>query len=151
MQIIDFIVSYGAWAWIIAGLVLLGLELVIPGGFLLWLGIAGIITGLASMIQPISWPLQWGLFGILALVSIFVWLRFSRARPEVSDRPYLNRRADQLIGHEGTLDEPISGGFGRLTLGETIWRVSGPDMPAGQRVRIVGAQGAVLKVEPRET
>jgi membrane protein implicated in regulation of membrane protease activity len=147
MQIIEFIASYGAWSWIVAGLVFLALELLVPGGFLLWLGIAGIVTGLAAMVQPLPWPLQWGLFGILSLISIFAWVRFTRSRPQVSDRPYLNRRAEQLLGQEGVLEEPITGGFGRLSLGDTVWRVSGPDMPAGQRVRITGADGAVLKVE----
>ena len=46
MQVIDFIAAYGPWAWIVAGLVLLALELIVPGGFLLWMGISGIITGL---------------------------------------------------------------------------------------------------------
>ena len=147
MQIVDFLLAYGPWAWIIAGLILLALELVIPGGFLLWLGIAGIVTGLAAMIQPISLPMQWGLFGVLSLIAIFAWLRFFRARPQVTDRPYLNRRAERLVGREAVLDDPVSGGYGRLVLEDTVWRVAGPDLPAGTRVKIVGADGTVLLIE----
>lgn len=147
MQIVDFLLAYGPWAWVIAGLVLLALELVIPGGFLLWLGIAGIVTGLAAMIQPISLPMQWGLFGVLSLIAIFAWLRFFRTRPQVTDRPYLNRRAERLVGREAVLDDPVSGGYGRLVLEDTVWRVAGPDLPAGTRVKIVGADGTVLLIE----
>ena len=147
MQVIDFIASYGAWAWIVAGLILLGLELLLPGGFLLWMGISGIVTGLMVLFQDISWPLQWLLFGVLSLLSITVWLRWSRNRETPSDRPLLNQRADQLVGQEAVLEQPIQQGFGRIVLGDTVWRVSGADLPVGQRVRIVGHDGAVLRVE----
>ncbi|KQX35598.1 hypothetical protein ASD04_12460 [Devosia sp. Root436] len=147
MQVVDFIAGNGPWAWIVAGLVLLALELIVPGGFLLWMGISGIVTGLIVLVQPIGWPLQWLIFGVLSLISIALWVRWTRGRPAATDRPYLNRRADQFIGQEAVLEQAIQEGFGRIVLGDTVWRVSGADMPAGQRVRIVGNAGAVLKVE----
>lgn len=146
MALIEFLAANAPWAWIIAGLVLLGLELVLPGGFLLWLGISGIITGLVVLFEPIAWPFQWLMFGGLALISIFLWLRWTRSRSEQSDRPYLNRRTDRFIGQEAVLEQPIVDGFGRLALGDTVWRISGPNLPAGQRVRITGSDGAVLEV-----
>jgi membrane protein implicated in regulation of membrane protease activity len=147
MDILEIIASYGGWSWIVAGLVLLALELVVPGGILLWLGIAGIVTGLAALLQPIGWPLQFLIFGGLSLVLIVGWLRYSKGRGDDNDRPFLNRRAERLVGHESMLDEPIVNGSGRLQLGDTVWRVAGPDLPAGQRVRVVAAEGAVLRVE----
>lgn len=147
MQIFSLIAAFGPWSWIVAGLILLALELVAPGGFLLWLGVSGIITGLIGMVHRLDWPVQWVIFGILGLVSIALWVRFTRGRQTVSDRPYLNRRADRFIGHEAVLEQGIVDGFGRIELGDTVWRVAGPDMAAGQRVRIIGADGAVLQVE----
>ncbi|MGB3339045.1 MAG: NfeD family protein [Devosia sp.] len=147
MQVIDFIAGSGPWAWIIAGLVLLALELFLPGGYLLWMGISGIVTGLVVLVWAIGWPLQWLIFGVLSLVSIALWVRWSRSRPTPTDRPYLNRRAEHFVGQEAVLEQPIQQGFGRVVLGDTVWRVSGADLPVGQRVRIVGNEGAVLKVE----
>lgn len=147
MDLINIIGGFGAWAWVVIGVVLLALELVIPGGFLLWLGVAGIITGLAALVQPIDWPFQFLIFGGLSLVLIVAWLRYFKGRDQASDRPLLNRRAEALIGHEAVLNEPIRDGFGRLSLGDTVWRIAGPDLPAGQRVRVVSAEGAVLNVE----
>lgn len=146
MQVIDFIATHGAWSWVVAGLILLGLELVVPGGVLVWLGAAALITGLSALFIDIFWPLQFVIFGVLALVSIWLWLRF-RGPGVVSDRPFLNQRANRFIGHEAVLDEPIRDGFGRLSLDDTVWRVQGPDLAAGSRVRIVEAHGALLKVE----
>lgn len=147
MQIIEFLSENTPWSWIIAGLILLALELVVPGGFLVWLGIAGVLTGLIVFFQPLDWPVQWVIFGTLSLVSILVWVRYSRGRAASTDRPLLNQRAEQFIGRQAVLDRPIEGGFGRLALGDSIWRISGPDLPAGQKIRIVGADGAVLRVE----
>lgn len=148
MDIINWIAGYGAWAWVVAGAILLALELIVPGGFLLWLGVAGIVTGIASMIWPtLHWAVQFAIFGGLSLIAIIGWMRFTRGREKPSDSPYLNRRAHAFVGHEAVLNEPIRDGYGRLSLGDTIWRVAGPDLPAGQKVRVVSADGAVLKVE----
>jgi membrane protein implicated in regulation of membrane protease activity len=146
MQVLDFIAANGAWSWVVAGLILLGLELVVPGGVLIWLGAAALITGFIALFVNIYWPLQFVIFGVLALLSIWLWLRF-RGPGVASDRPFLNQRADRFIGQEAVLDEPIRDGFGRLSLDDTVWRVQGPDLAAGSKVRIVEAQGALLKVE----
>ncbi|WEK04779.1 MAG: NfeD family protein [Candidatus Devosia phytovorans] len=147
MQVVDFIASNGPWSWLVAGLVMLALELVVPGGFLLWMGIAGIITGLITLVWAIGWPAQWLIFGLFSLVAIGLWVRFTRGRGDRSDRPLLNRRAEQFTGHEAVLEQAIAQGFGRVVLGDTVWRVSGPDLPAGTTVKIVGSDGNVLKVE----
>ncbi|HMM65109.1 MAG TPA: NfeD family protein, partial [Mesorhizobium sp.] len=57
---------------------------------------------------------------------------------------------EQLIGRTATLAEPIREGRGRIQLGDTLWRVSGPDLPAGTRVRVTGASDTELEltVEP---
>jgi membrane protein implicated in regulation of membrane protease activity len=71
-----------------------------------------------------------------------------RGREPGTDQPFLNRRADRFIGYEAVIDEPIRDGFGRLSLDDTVWRITGPDLDAGRRVRVVGSDGPVLKVEP---
>src|SRR5690606_31583320 len=147
MDVINYLAANGPWSWIIAGLVLLGLELVVSGFFLVWLGIAAVLTGLITLAQPLPWAWQWLIFGALSLASILVWTSISRRRLADSTEPELNRRTDRYIGHEAVLDRPIVDGYGRLSLGDTIWRISGPDLPIGQRIRIVGADGAVLRVE----
>ena len=145
MNVIELVAQYGPWSWIVAGLALLALELVATGGVFIWLGAAAIVTGLLTLALPIFWPLQFVIYGALALASIAAWLKF-RPRSE-SDRPFLNRRLERFVGQEVVLDEPIRDGFGRVALGDTTWRVQGPDLAAGQKVRIVDADGAVLKVE----
>jgi len=146
MQVLEFIASNGAWSWVVAGLILLALELVAPGGVLIWLGAAALVTGGLALLVNVYWPLQFVVFGVLALCAIWLWLR-TRKQDQPTDRPFLNRRAERFIGQELVLDEPILDGHGRVALDDTTWRVSGPDLAAGSRVRVVDAEGAVLKVE----
>ncbi len=147
MVLLDLFINYGPWAWFVLGLVLLALELVVPGGWFLWLGAGGIVTGLLAFIPGITWPLQVTIFGALALVIVVGWTLIARTRKPRSDRPLLNKRAETFIGHEAVIEEPIVNGYGRLNLGDSSWRIAGPDLAVGRRVRVVGADGALLKVE----
>ena len=148
MQVIELIGQYGGWSWIVAGLILLALELIVPGGVLVWLGLAGIITGIVALLNLAPFSIQWVLFGVLSIAGVAAWLGLARKRKlNESDRPFLNRRAAKLVGEQAELTEAISGGFGRARLGDSTWRVTGPDLPRGTRVRITGYEGTVLTVE----
>jgi membrane protein implicated in regulation of membrane protease activity len=67
-------------------------------------------------------------------------------RKTESDQPLLNQRGEQLIGRTATLSEPIINGFGRIKLGDTLWRVKGPDLPAGTQVKVVSVNDLELVV-----
>ena len=76
-----------------------------------------------------------------------MWRRIARQGSAVSkSNPFLNKRTDALVGREFTLEKPIIDGSGTVRIDDTIWRVAGPDAPAGSRVRIVQANGADLTV-----
>lgn len=151
MQIIEIIGQYGGWSWIVAGLILLALELILPGGVLVWLGSAAVVTGIVALLNLAPFSIQWVLFGLLSLAGVAAWLGLARRRKlDESDRPLLNLRAAQLVGQTVELTEAISGGYGRARHGDTTWRVSGPDLPKGLRVRVTGYDGTVLAVETAE-
>jgi inner membrane protein len=141
----------GAWNWMALGLVLLALEILVPGIFLLWIGIAAIIVGtLALMITNggyWTWETQILLFLVLSLVSAYIGKRVMANGNDVSDQPLLNKLGEQLVGRTATLAEPIAEGRGRIRLGDTQWRVTGPDLPAGAKVKVVSSNGAELGVE----
>lgn len=146
----------GAWNWMALGLVLLALEILVPGVFLLWIGIAAILTGAVSLRlwdwEPWTWQVQVLLFLVLSLISAYVGHRVAGSKEARSDQPLLNQRGAQLLGRTATLAEPIRDGHGRIQLGDTLWRVSGPDLPAGARVKVVRVAESELEliVEPVE-
>jgi membrane protein implicated in regulation of membrane protease activity len=147
MDLIGLIASYGPWSWMVFGLVLLGLELLVPGVFLVWFGVSALVIGVFTLWVSVPWPLQWLSFAALSLAAIIVWVKTGRRRAQHGEKPLLNQRTDQLIGQSGILAEAIVTGFGRVRIGDTLWRVSGPDLPAGQQVRVTGADGNILRVE----
>jgi membrane protein implicated in regulation of membrane protease activity len=136
----------GAWTWWIAGVVLLILEILAPGTFFLWFGVAAIVTGIVAMIHDFGWQTELILFAVLAVVFAVVGRRYFSYDSRRSDQPLLNERAARLIGRDFTLAEPIVGGMGKLRVEDSSWRISGPDLPSGTRVRVTGHDGALLTV-----
>src|SRR5205085_5661215 len=143
----EMFVTLGDWNWLIFGLVLMALELLAPGIFLFWLGLAALLVGLLSFAINPSWQLQLLLFAIFAAAAVPLWRRLARRDGDASvSNPFLNKRADALVGRVFTLEKPIVDGSGTVRIDDTIWRVAGPDAPAGSRVKIVSADGASLTV-----
>ena len=139
--------TLGTWNWLVFGLLLMGLELMAPGVFLFWLGLAALLVGLLSFVIALSGQLQFLLFAVFAAAAVPVWRRVARSNSGVSNsNPFLNKRAEAMIGRVFTLEKPIIDGAGTVRIDDTIWRVAGPDTPAGSRVRIVRADGASLTV-----
>jgi inner membrane protein len=140
--------ALGPWAWIILGLVLMGLELLAPGVFLLWLGLAAILTGLLDWAFALSWQASALCFAVLSVIAVLAGRAITR-RPGEEDEAvaHLNRRGHALIGRVFTLESPIVDGAGRIRVGDSSWRVTGPSAPAGASVRVVRVEGATLVVE----
>lgn len=132
-----------AWAWILAGLLLMGGELLLPGIFLVWLGLAAFVTGLVETAFDLPWQAQFPLFAVLSVAAVIFATRLNRAHV-----PVLNRGAHGLVGRDVVLDAAIVDGSGRARIDDTLWRVTGPDLPAGTRVRVTGVEGTMLAVVP---
>lgn len=136
-----------AWAWFVLGGVLLVAEIFAPGAFLVWLGLAALATGVLALIATLSWQVQVLAFAALAVVAVLIGRKVAPLPGNASDRPFLNRRTESYVGRVFTLDLPITGGVGRVRIDDTVWRIEGPDLAAGTDVRVVAADGPVLKVE----
>ncbi len=141
------LLALGPWAWIVLGLVLMALEIVVPGTFLLWFGLAALATGALTFVVSMPWAGQIVVFAVLAAVAAYE-ARRRLAREEDSEDPTLNTGAQRLVGNHYMLDEPIVGGRGRLRIGDGSWAVDGPDLPAGTSVEIVAVEGTRLRVAP---
>lgn len=137
------------WHWWILAAVLSVAEVLVPGIFFIWIGIAAGVTGvLVFAADGLDWKYQVLVFGLLAIASAVAGRQVYRGAQRPSDHPTLNRRGAQYIGQAFTLDAPIVGGVGKLRVADTTWKVAGPDCPAGTAVRIVAAEGVLLRVEP---
>ena len=134
--------------WAIGALVLFAAEAMAPGAFMLWFGFAAVAMALVVLVAPgLGWLAQAVLFSALALISVGGYRRWFRGKGRQSDKPLLNRRAEQLVGSVAVLDQAIEGGRGRVKIDDAFWTVEGPDLPVGMRVRVVAVNGMTLKVQ----
>ena len=83
-MILDAIRALGGWSWWVLGLVLLGVEVLLPGFFFLWFGVAAILIGISALL--IDWPWQLQVVGFVVLSVV-----------DGADRPPFHR-------HEGRRD-----------------------------------------------
>ncbi|MEO6186407.1 MAG: NfeD family protein [Steroidobacteraceae bacterium] len=135
------------WHWWIAAAVLAAIETFLPGAMAIWFAAAAVVVGGLLLVVPIPWQLQLVLFGALGVVAILVWRRYRHPDAPESSQSALNQRGSHYIGKSFTLVEPIEGGSGKIQVGDSVWLARGADAPVGARVRVVGVDGVVLKVE----
>ena len=134
--------------WAGLALLLMAAETLAPGVFLLWLGFAAAAVFALLLVMPLPPVWQAVAFIVLAFVSIAVYVKFFRGQERESDQPLLNRRGDQLVGQVFVLEQAIVDGRGRLKIGDAFWVAEGPELPQGQRVRVVAARNMSLQVLP---
>jgi len=139
------------WHWLALGLALMTLEMLAPSTFFLWMGIAALgVGGLLWLMPGMGLEVQLILFATLSIVAIALGRRYLKRHPIETDHPTLNVRGVQGVGRILTLDTPIVNGVGRARMDDTLWRVLGPDLPAGKRVEVIGVEGTALRVRPLE-
>jgi membrane protein implicated in regulation of membrane protease activity len=137
------------YLWWILALLLIAGELLLPGYFLLWIGLAAAAMGVVLWVDPTLGLLaQAILFGLLAFAACVGYARWLRPRLErrAPGGERLNRRAEQLVGQRYELIEPIVNGRGKARVGDGQWLVSGPDLPLGTTVEVVAVEGTTLQV-----
>lgn len=136
------------WYWWIIGAILIGLEILLPGVYLLWLGLAAFLTGgVVLFLSDASFLFQATVFAVFSIATSLVgrWL-YRHFMKKVEDN-HLNQRGSELVERRAVLEQPIQAGRGRLSLGGTTWIIEGEDCPTGETVRVVACQGNILKVE----
>ena len=142
------IAALGPWSWFVLGLILLGLEILAPGTIFLWFGLSALVVGVVALTLGLSWQVHVALFLVLSLVSLLVGRRMMARMASERGDPGLNKRGSRYIGREFTLATPLNEGAGNLSIDDTIWRITGPDLPAGTKVRVDSIDGARLVVSP---
>ncbi len=135
------------WGWLSLAAAAAAFEMLLPGAYLIWVAAAAFATALTAALLNLSIDGQLGAFAIWIAVSLLAARRWNSKRVKSSDHGLLNQRAAQLAGQRATVTTAIVGGRGRVRLGDSEWIAAGPDLPAGSRVRISGAEGTVLRVE----
>ncbi len=131
--------------WLVAGLVLVLLEMAVPGVLLLWIGLAALGTGLVAQVVSPGFAMQVVVFAAFAAVTVTIGLRMRPARPTT----LVNTPTSGLVGREAFALE-FHGHNGRVRVGDSEWNArlaSGTPAPEPHAVlRVVGVDGTTLVV-----
>jgi membrane protein implicated in regulation of membrane protease activity len=141
------LLPFTPWHWLGIAVLLLIFEVLVSGGFLLWVGISALLVSFVSWIYPISWTIQMISFSALAILTCLCWWGYLQKRPIKSNDPTLNRRAEQYIGRTFELIQAIENGRGKIHVEDSTWTVKGEDLPRGTKVKIIRAEGTILIAE----
>ncbi len=135
------------WIWAIGGLVLLIAEIVAPGFFLVFLGVAAIATGLFTLLFDLSLAPQLVLFVIYTALAVMIGKRLY-AEPDHADQSIrLYNPSERMIGKSVMVVDPVDEHGGRVRVGDGEWSARGGPAAAGARVRVVAVDGNCLMVE----
>ncbi|MEO5578808.1 MAG: NfeD family protein [Sphingomicrobium sp.] len=135
------------WMWAIGGLVLLIAEIVAPGFFLVFLGVAAIATGLFTLLFDLSLAPQLVLFVIYTALAVLIGKRWY-AEPDHADQSIgLNNPSERMVGKSVTVVDPVDEHGGRVRVGDGEWSARGGPAAAGARVRVIAVDGNCLLVE----
>lgn len=137
------------WGWLGLGLLLIVIEMALaPGSYLLWIGLAALAMAAIAGTTTLSISAELTLFGVLALASgVLGWVVYGRRAVDDAAQE-LHDPARTLLGKVVIIATAIENGIGQAQIGDSVWRVSGPDMAAGAKARIVSVDGATLVVVP---
>ena len=127
------------------------LEILAPGAYFLWMGVAAMVVGAVLFLVPATpFLIQVLIFAIFSALALVLYKSWQRRHPTTSDEPTLNRRGKQYIGREFVLQKPIKNGTGKITVDDSSWHLQGEDAQVGMKVRVVAVEGTILKVKAME-
>lgn len=141
----NLLASYGWW---LLALLLIAAELVAPGYFLLWIGLASAVMGLVMLVFPsLAFLAQAVLFAVLSVAVCYIYWKYIRPAAELrDDQPLLNRKGDRMIGRRLTVVDAIINGRGKVKVGDSVWLVEGNDCPVGTPVTVIAVNGTSLQI-----
>lgn len=140
------------WYWIAAGLVLIGLELVIPSFTIIWFGLGALLVGILVALAP-SLPdwLQVLCWALASIAFTLLWFRYLKPK---GDRTHAGLSKEGIIGETGII---IKGTADSYAKGKIRFRISllGADewlyfaeepLTVGDSAIVEDIEGQILKV-----
>lgn len=151
-EMIDILSNLGPFHWWALAAILVGVEMTMPTQYMLWPGLAAIVTGLAVLLFPgLPFVAQLVLFALMSGGLALTAHYWPRGAAEDDTRVRLNQRTEGYIGRQAIVAEDFAGSRGVVVLDDSRWQaesIDGRALPSRTVVEIVGSDGALLKVKP---
>ena len=137
--------------WIIAGLALSLLELIVPGVYLIWFGLAAFVVGIAIYFIPMVFTTQLIIFaiasGIFAVIGVVVYRNIFNRVKVPSEYRNLNNTAEQFVGQLVTISEDAADNRTKVKIGDTYWLAScQKPFKKGDTAKVVGVKDSLILI-----
>ena len=145
----DWLTTWSVWHWLVLGFVLLIAEILVPGVFLLWWGLAAIVAaGVMALVPSLSLTALAVFYAILAIILSLLWWKYQHSKDnQDQSHTTLNQRDHTLLGKKGTVLEIGSNGIGRRAFADTTWRIQGEHLTVNDLVVVERVDGITLLVK----
>lgn len=110
------------WYWLIAGLVLVLAEMLLPGVYLLWMGVGALVVGVFTAVWPNAplW-LQLAVLAVAMVGSVLAGIYFQARTRKPADAQGLNAGLQSFVGAQGTAADGFHAGHGRIKLNDSFY------------------------------
>jgi len=82
-----------------------------------------------------------------SVFGLYFWREYRVQQQDLQSASSPMRTGERYIGQVLTLTDGLRDGAGQVKLGDRRWKLRGPSVPAGSRVRVTGVDGTVLIVD----
>ena len=134
--------------WFLIGLVLLLLELAIPGLIIIFFGIGAWITALCLKFFDISLNVQLLIFLTTSVLSLVMLRNYLKKKFLDKDPAKDDTLEDEFIGKTAVTETNLKAGVsGKINFRGTIWNaISDTNVKAGEEIKIVNKESITLHV-----
>jgi len=89
----------------------------------------------------------WFVLFAVTVFGLYFWREHHIQQQDMQRAASPQRTGERYIGQVLTLTDGLKDGSGQVRLGDRRWKLRGPSVPAGTRVRVTGVDGTVLIVD----
>jgi membrane protein implicated in regulation of membrane protease activity len=143
----SFYAMHPFWVWFAVAAMFLAVEVGTGSGWLLWPAGSAVLVAVLTLALPLGPPIEIALFAVLTIATTYLARKFLRPALE-GKAPDLNDPLMRLIGRDGQVLSTFDNGMGRVFVDGKEWqaRLDGAAPLSGQRIQVVGVDGATLTV-----
>lgn len=137
--------------WLIIGLVLSALELIVPGVYLIWFGLAGFAMSILMCFLSMAVTTQLIWFALISAVfAVIGWFAY-RVIMKKTETPKeyrnLNNSAEQHVGTTVTLTQDVADNQTKVKIGDSVWLAyCEKPMKKGDTAKVTGVKDNLILV-----
>lgn len=141
------------YVWMVIGIVIMSMELFLPGFILCFFGLGALLTGLIMLFVPVGINTQLVMFAVLSILSLVSFRNYAQGyfTGRVSNKNPSGAPMETHAGEIAVVTEDIipNSPKGKVEFHGTFWNADADvEIKKGEKVTIIERHDLTLKVKP---